>query len=178
MPVNKNFKFVFWNAQSISNYFKQQELLQLLLAKNIDVALIAETYLNSSTICLLNGFTVYRNDRSTHGGGVAILVRKGISHTLLNSSSTNALENISINLTINNRDIVITSAYSPRFNSSFENDIRLITPDDKYFMVFGDFNAKHQAWNCLTSNQSGKALFNLQNSSNFVIHNTIDQGLK
>lgn len=44
-----------------------------------------------------------------------------------------------------------------------------MTPDRKNFIVLGDFNAKHIAWNCSSNNRAGKVLHKMLHNSNFVI---------
>ena len=41
---------------------------------------------------------------------------------------------------------------------------------NRNFVVLGDFNAKHTAWNCTSNNRAGKTLYNMIHTSNFVIH--------
>lgn len=45
-----------------------------------------------------------------------------------------------------------------------------MTPNSKNFIVLGDFNAKHIAWNCSSNNRAGKVLHNMLHNSNFIIH--------
>lgn len=130
----------------------------------------AETMLNKNHKFYLPDFTTYRADREQHGGGVAICIRKSINHRLLPHTNTEHIENITIAVNIDNREIMLTSAYCPRFGAQFTNDIKKLTPLHKEFMVFGDLNAKHSAWRCSTSNASGKALMDSLLLRNFNIH--------
>lgn len=70
---------------------------------------------------------------------------------------------------INRRNVVFTSAYSPKYFNDFEADLKKLTPFNKEFIVLGDFNAKSTAWNCYRNNTAGNVLFNLQHRSNFFI---------
>lgn len=70
---------------------------------------------------------MYRNDRQSHAGGVAIAIRQNIKHKLLHTTNTANIENISIEVNISNTPTIITSAYSPRYTTDFKNDMLLLT---------------------------------------------------
>lgn len=159
-----------WNAQSIANRTKNFELELLLRDNNIHIACIQETYLSNGTKVHLENYSLYRHDRDTHGGGVAIAVRNNIRHELLSVINTGTIENISVAVYTGQRKIVITSAYSPHHSEHFLNDIILLASGDGERMIFGDFNAMNADWHCETNNASGNALFNYINSSDFILH--------
>ncbi|KAG5670078.1 hypothetical protein PVAND_000363 [Polypedilum vanderplanki] len=54
-------------------------------------------------------------------------------------------------------------------NSHFINDIRKLTNGRTSFFVCGDFNAKHQYWNCTRANNAGKLLYHELCQNNFFI---------
>lgn len=166
----KSIKIMQWNAQGISNLASRTELRDFVNRHHIDIILLAETILNQNHKFYLPDFSTYRHDREQHGGGVAICIRKTITHRLLPHTNTRHIENITIAVKMDNREIFLTSAYCPRHGDQFTNDINKLTPTDKEFMVFGDFNAKHSAWRCLTSNASGNALMDALLRRNFNIH--------
>lgn len=111
-------------------------------------------YLKINTL-FLNGYRIHRNDRDRKGGGVAIAIKHAISHTRLPNYKTTSIENLSVAVNINGRNIAFTSAYNPKYHGSFENDIKKITPTNKEFFVFGDLNANSTAWNCVRNNPAG-----------------------
>lgn len=163
-----------WNARGISNFSTVQQLNHLILNKQIDIVLVCETFLNSHHKFKLSGYKIYRNDRSTHGGGVAIAIKYGLKHDLLNLCPTVSIENISIIVYLNTRSLIFTSAYCGRFSRHFSSDIHLLTSFfNSEFFIFGDFNAKHLSWNNTVCNAAGNSLFQVQNDSNFFIHHPI-----
>lgn len=173
MPVIKKPKILLWNAQGITTIAKQSQLEYCALKENIDIILLVETFLKPNHTFKLNDFIIYRNDRLQRvHGGVAVAVRKSVMHKYRAVYNTQIIENIAIDVMIENEPISIVAAYCPKHSIHFENDIRLLTSSTNQFMVFGDFNARHQSWNCFNNNISGKLLFNLQNSNNFLIYNT------
>lgn len=70
------------------------------------------------------------------------------------------------------KNIIFTSAYCGKYTRHFCSDIQLLTTFFREeFFIFGDFNAKHPSWNNSSNNRAGIDLFQLQNESNFFIHN-------
>lgn len=118
MHANK-LNILFWNAQSIANISKKKELELFIINEKIDIILLAETYLNANSDLALTNYIVYRNDRHSHAGGVALAIRRNIEHRLLPNINTSTIENISIELKIANTPTIITSAYSPRYTNTF-----------------------------------------------------------
>lgn len=162
-----------WNAQSVTSASKRLLLENTLANELIDILLIVETFLKPHHNFQLKGFTTYRNDRLPQPhGGVAIAIRNGLSHKMLQPIVTNFVENLAIEITINNTPTNVIVAYSPKHSQHFLNDIELLTSSSKQYLLFGDFNAKHSSWNCLANNKAGNELFTLQQSSSFLIHHT------
>lgn len=159
-----------WNAQSISNATKLAELEILLRERDIHVACLQETYLNQNSKIYLSNYIIHRNDRLTHGGGVAIAVRRGIQHERLKSCDTNTLENITMAIDFHNKRIVVMSVYSPHYSSHFVNDLNKITTTSDECLILGDLNAKHPVWHCAVANPAGNALLNHLNTSDFSLH--------
>lgn len=171
MPSNSKLKIVHWNAQGITNLLSVKQLELFLSQENADVAMLNETFLKSHHKFHLDGFRIYRNDReNAQHGGVAIAVKYQINHKLLPAYETKIIENVSVSVTVDNRSIVLTSAYCPKYHKSFEIDVKKLTPSSKEFLVFGDFNARHSAWNCVRNNTAGNVLYNLNLRSHFFIH--------
>lgn len=165
---------MFWNAQGINSFSKKLQLQHVLNNKYIDVLFLCETFLSETNSFSLSGYRVYRCDRATYGGGVAIAIRSHLNHIQLPTYRTNNIENVSVELKLSNRVVVLTAVYSPKYDNKFKEDIRKITPSDKEFIICGDLNAKHSSWNCTRANTSGNVLFNLQLSSNFFIYHPAD----
>lgn len=163
-----------WNAQGIVSLAKRIELELFASQHEIDVILLCETFLSTNNEFSLRNFNIYRNDRATHGGGVAIAIKTTIQHKIIPIADTSSIENISMEININNTRSIITAAYSPRFNQQFTSDIKLLTSNDCPFFILGDLNAKHIAWNCDRNNQAGNSLFELQQREPFLIFGTAE----
>lgn len=161
-----------WNAQGITTITTITELQNFIDKHQIDIVFLCETLLKPKHKFYLNNYTTYRSDRAEHGGGVAICINKNIKHKILPAYKTNYIENVSIAVNIDNREIVMTSAYSPKYLQTFRNDINKLTPIHREFIVLGDLNAKNLAWNCTTNNTAGNILVNIQNHRNFYVHHS------
>lgn len=161
-----------WNAQGITTQSKALQLELFAIQQKIDVILLTETYLNDKHSLQLANFTVYRNDRATHAGGVAIAIHNKLKHTQPSILNTNFIENLTIEISLGNIPISITVAYSPRYNLNFVNDIKIITSASKNFVILGDLNAKHTTWNCVSNNTAGNCLYRLLQTSEFMLYHT------
>lgn len=164
-------KILHWNANGITTYSHLLQFEHLLERENIHIASLNETHLNENHKTYFKNYLIYRNDRQdSRGGGVAIVVRRNVKHRLLNIINTGGIENISIETEINNKKILVFSAYSPKYKNSFANDIIKLTSFNEDFVILGDFNAKHSSWHCINSNTAGNVLFNLEQTNNFLIY--------
>lgn len=168
MPVQCKLRVLEWNAQGIRH--KTIELLDLLKRKNIDILLVNETFLVPTIKLFLDGYTIYRKDRTSHGGGVAIAIKSALSHEPLPHINTSIIENVSILLHHNNKKIVFSSVYNPKDSPFFKADMLKLIPKNAEYFIFGDLNARHRFWNCLGYNRSGTALHRLLLRSDFVVH--------
>lgn len=121
---SKQIRMLHWNSNGISNFSNQKQFEILLESKGIHIASLNETFFKSNHKPYFTNYFIYRNDRiQTVGGGVALLIHKTIAHTILPLTKTTLIESISAEIVINNRKIVVTSAYSPRYTPAFRNDI-------------------------------------------------------
>lgn len=171
MSVNEHLlNILSWNAQSVSSGSKLTELELLSRERNIHVICLQETYLNHDSKLYMPNYIIHSNDRPTHGGGVAIMIRRGIQHELLRIRHTDTIEYIAAAIIFHNKRIVISSAYSPHFNNSFANDLATITTTNNECLIFGDFNAKHTTWHCASNNAAGNVLLNHLNTSDFSLY--------
>lgn len=158
-----------WNAQGITTTTAINELQHFIDCHQIDAVCLCETTYHK---LYLNNFRIYRNDRINPGGGVAIGINKNIKHELLPVCDTISIENISIAVQLNNKKLILTCAYNPRYTASFTSDIEKLTPTDNEFILLGDLNAKNTAWNCTSNNMAGNTLLNIQQRRNFFIQHS------
>lgn len=167
-------KIMFWNSQSLRS--KIPELSKFVNSNKIDVILISETWLNESVKIHLPNFICYRKDRDSNSrnphGGVCILIRKGIKHSLVNSIRTLSIENVFIKIPFRNSFLLLGSIYSPPSVSidNFKSDFIKLFTTSFPTIIAGDINAKHQYWNNSKTDSKGRELLQLANHHLFEIH--------
>lgn len=172
MSANSSINIVEWNANGVRN--KVHELQEFIDRYNIDVLLLCETKLCHTVKFELCGYITYRADNRNRAGGVAICVKQTISHEMVPSTATDHIENISIKLRLNSGDIVVTSAYSPRYVPCYMADIRKLTSRRCEYLIFGDLNARHPFWGCAGTNRAGKGLYKLQQRHGFIMWSPVE----
>jgi hypothetical protein len=153
-----------WNANSILR--KRLEFFDFLLENSIDIALLNETHLKPGTGFSHPDYRCYRLDRVGRSkGGVAVMVRHDLPHTLLSSFRTRVTECIGVSVVSSSGPVDFISAYfpgarhSPEDISNFRNDILHLTSSQRSFFIGGDLNSRHSSWGCSRANQAGNALF-------------------
>lgn len=106
--------------------------------------------------------------RSLPAGGAAILIRKNIVHKHDDLSTT--LDSISVTIQLGNEQIKITSMYISPNAPLLPNDLDTLTNQGGLFLAAEDLNAKHQSWNCRTTNQADKIrLQHIESSKTYFI---------
>lgn len=169
-------KVLNWNCRSIRN--KVEEFFHFLENHEIDIAVITETWLQLNNSMYHDNYSIVRADRdspdATRGGGVAILVRNGISYSKL-ETSTRAIEAVGITVAADPTPVNIIAVYYPGSNNratlcQFRRDIRQLCSIDESFFLVGDLNARHRLWYCAKSNKAGRVLHQEYESTDFYIH--------
>ena len=81
--LHRNLRLAFWNA----NRLRRDKYLisNFLDEENIDILMVNETHFTSETRLTLYGYNVYRNDKGSHSGGTAIIIKSGIHHKIIES---------------------------------------------------------------------------------------------
>ena len=158
------------NFQSF--FHKRVEFSNLLNDLKTDVVLASETWLTkdhlNSELCL-NDYDIFRNDRSSRGGGVFIAVRKELCGEALPFCKD--LESIFVKVNVKGRkSVIFGSVYRPP-NSPFDFSLKTVNQIheifDKHknavFCLGGDFNLPDINWEQeeIVSNQNPFALNSL-----------------
>lgn len=177
MSSSIKLRILYWNANSIAG--KIIQFYDLLTQHDIDVACVCETYLKElQHLHSHPDYIMYRVDRDhdIRGGGVLIVVRRSISHSVLPTINTRLLESIGITINTENQGkIDFFSIYLPGGSSNNEirnlyaQDLRKITQNRRSYFAAGDFNSKHRLWNCSRANVAGNILFSELNNNNFMV---------
>jgi hypothetical protein len=161
-------QIAYWNANSVKN--KKNELIEFIDENKIDIMLLGETWLRTGDNFKIPNYVIYRNDRLDQpGGGTAVCVKKNLKHDVLPSANSQ-IENTAINLYLTDSVIRIVSAYCPPGKILTSPDLDAIFSDETPTLVLGDLNAKHQFWNCNSTNNSGRALLNYTRLNAVLTH--------
>ena len=139
-----------WNAQRVRSKFREFFALVYL---DVLISLVSVTHLAP-------------NDRSDGriGGGVAIVLRRGLSHRLLPCPRTRVIESIAVELFVSGRRVVIVSVYfpgssDPRVLSLYRKDLEILSGLGADVLIGGDLNSRHPFWRCASTNSAGTVLF-------------------
>ena len=149
----KQIKIALWNANSI--VAKVGELTHFLNEHKIDIIALSETKLTPNLTLTIRNYTTYRTDRTRRAGGVAILVKNTLAHTLLPQTASH-IEHVSIKLS---NGVVIASCYSPPTKTITNADLDALVSQAPRVMALGDFNAKHTTWKNHKNNKNGETVF-------------------
>ncbi|GFT80138.1 probable RNA-directed DNA polymerase from transposon X-element [Trichonephila clavipes] len=162
-----------WNANGILNKILEFKLFE---EKNIpDVILIQETHLRPVHKFSVANYKCYRNGRITDGpasGGTLILIKKSIPHFNTPTPQLFYIEATTVTINPPNFDpLTITSIYVPHHSDKylFILDIETILQVNSHCVIFGDFNATHNTWNCSQNSTRGTHLKNYCDSADFEI---------
>ena len=135
---------------------KLPAIVRIIEQHSLDIITTNETHLDSTINNFevnIPGFSLYKNDRNRHGGGVAFYVRETISHTLRADIESLWFE-------VNSPDgtsYLLCSMYRPPsashdyYDKMIEN-IELVSMLNKESVIFGDLNFDYKLDESLSSN--------------------------
>lgn len=163
------------NAQSLKN--KLDEFRLIFENSNIDIICVSETWLKPETpdsLISLKGYKVFRADRVTHAGGVAIFVKDRISCKFCcKSGEVDAIEYLFLEIKSTNSNLLIGCVYRPNNKIKFDSFLSImesLTVSYSNVVLAGDFNS-NILLNCsLVEHMSSLGLFlnNLTNPTHFT----------
>ena len=140
-----------WNAQGVRS--KSREFFSVIERQGTLISLLCETHLTSGDSLCHSSFRTYRLDRGDgrRGGGVTIVVRKGVSHRLLPCPRTSVIESIAVELLMAGGRLVVVSVYFPgsgdaRTLSLFRRDLGTLSDLGVDVLIGGDLNSRHTFW--------------------------------
>ena len=84
-----------------------------MLHNNLDILLTSETNLLFEQF-QIEGYTTYRLDRNTNGGGILLYIREDIPSTLVNSDTS--IESFYIEKNIRKKKWLLVCTYNPNKN--------------------------------------------------------------
>ena len=168
-----NFKFMTLNTQSVNADLKKITLDRILKDHRPDVIGLTETWLKSNTQFTMNNYITTRCDRSTTGGGVAILVKHQIEHRKIDLPQLLTFEAVAVLLMHqDSSSSIFISIYmkpSAIFDGQELSMLIDVLPRSNNIIMCGDLNCKNTTCKCTSTDSNGTELFNWANSEDFVI---------
>lgn len=163
-----------WNANSISK--KRPELLDFLTRHDIAAGLISETRIPPNVNFALANYSTYRTDRPrnartpnlTHGG-VAIIVRHGVTHEALQVPPLQTIEAVGVLVHTDTGPLRLFAVYCRPQSRLVTADIDALLDSPLPTMIAGDLNAKSPAWNSRKVNEKGKVLLKHSIAADFTV---------
>ena len=128
--------------------YKLDSLVKI-LHSNVDILLISETKTDSSFPTAqfkIEGYTTYRLDRNSNGGGILLYVREDIPSTLLNTELL--IEGFCIEINIRKKKWLLVCTYNPNKNLILNHlkEIRKSLDNCSFeydnFILLGDLNSE------------------------------------
>jgi ribonuclease HI/endonuclease/exonuclease/phosphatase family metal-dependent hydrolase len=164
-----------WNAYGIRRRVAELKHYISTLENTPHVICLQETFLKPTdkTNFKLTGYNCERKDRENEQkGGVAILIRKGVKYTVINTPAN--MECIGVKLDMKHgQHLNIFSVYcppnreKPLDSAAFTELLKL-----KNTIVMGDLNAKSAVWKSPKANKNGRVLEELIDENRCVCLNT------
>lgn len=130
--------------------------------------MINETKTTEKDKYKIQNYHIIRNDRTAHGGGVAIFIHQKIPFIKITTPLT-SIEILSIKLSDNT--VLIAAYNNPRNNFTNTYLAKLFSVGNKIFLV-GDLNARHREWKNHRNNTNGNTLLTFSQHNNLNIVNT------
>lgn len=166
---NNTFSIFHINAQSLLP--KIDEFRYLFESSDIDAICVSETWFNkeiSDGVLGVEGYRLFRSDRSGNGGGVAIYIKSHISSKLVMCScERNQTEYIFIELNCHHNKMLLGCVYRPNKNIRLDNltdKLEILSVRFSDVIIVGDFNSNILVTNELTENMSTFGLSPVNNS--------------
>jgi len=158
----KSLKILLWNSNGLKQ--NEPELLDVLIDKKIDIALITETHYTTKTKNFFPDYSVYRTDHpdGTAHAGSAIIISSKIKHNLLPNLQLPTIQATNISIILDHIPTTISAVYCPpRPAITHRQTVLFLQSLGHSFIAGGDFNAKHPNWGCRCENPRGRMLLNV-----------------
>lgn len=134
---SEKFNLLHWNCNSIKH--KYVELSHALNNYNIQICSLNETKLSSKSLFKIHNYKIYRNDRDSRGGGVAIILRNNIKHSQLAIPPLKSLEAVGVTVYFKNYSLNIISVYKPPSLKLCKLDLKKLFLLNSKTIILGDF---------------------------------------
>ena len=168
LEINK-INIIAINVNSLISIQRRLEIINFIKIHKPDILLISETKLDKRHKIVIDDYNIIRKDRDKDnkgGGGTAIIIHKKFKYRIVNIKKkfkTFEITTIEIKLDNNNNKLIVAACYAPQetndtFIEEFETacqQLNLQQPNN-YYILAGDYNAKHSDWKNANDNTRGK----------------------
>lgn len=166
--AKKGLKVCHINAQSLNK--KIDEFRYLFENSGVDVICVSETWFRpeiSDATYRMNDFKLYRSDRISHAGGVAIYIRKNIKCKMVSRSASNdAIEFLLLELSNGVEKLLLGNVYRPHRDIDIAPLITMlstITLNYDNVLLSGDFNSDLISESILSDEMQSLGMFPANN---------------
>lgn len=155
-----------WNCRSI--FSAATDLFYMCNEHSPDVILLQETWLSKEKSFHLKNYRIFRLDRPSRGGGLAVFISSQIAHRVKITCRIMNLESEILALDISLPGCLPFSLVNAYFPTGVQNSTvieSVISCCRKEIILAGDFNSHHISWGFKTD-MSGKRLWDLVSKNN------------
>ena len=180
----KSCKFYYLNIRGLKS------LKEIIIEEKPEVIGLVETMLDGKDKVVMEGYTIYRNDRNGDGGGVLIAIKDVLKGIMVEeSNSKRKEESIWLSLTNNKTKIRIGIVYNPQENKTtkdeleevygrIESEIKNARKMEQHIIVMGDKNCK--IGDLIDGNKEeiskgGKIMIKTIKENNMIILNSLEK---
>ena len=170
--MNSRLQILSWNCNSILAHEEEFKHHIYNLERKPDIICLQVTFLKPANSLDIRGYDVIRSDRiGWNGGGVATLIRQGLSYTEIDAGCKTTHEQITVQISMSKRKVYVSNIYcSP---DSLINERTLLDLFERQNAILvGDFNAHHAVFGSSVTNTRGRKLSELMDQCNFASLNT------
>jgi ribonuclease HI len=161
-----------WNARSIKP--KHREFENLLAQEKVHIIALSETWLEPDSDFTIKNYNIFRKDRDSAYGGVAILTHKSIrAKAHVGPLCTNPdIECICVKISNCSHLENFISVYCPSDVRTTQNEWdHIFSCFNRKTVILGDFNGHHSSWSYKTETR-GLQIFNSILENNYAFLNT------
>ena len=119
-------------------------------------------------------YTIYNMScPGRRGGGVATVIHNSLPVTNVSKRELGGMEFIQTTVQLHeNLTVSIVNVYIPPDVNISKENLQELIPTNKYFLILGDLNSKHPAWNDGPANTRGRIMYEWICENNMILQNS------
>lgn len=159
MDRQNELKIILWNSNGLSQHIL--ELRSFLQQNSVDVLLVSETHFTQKSFVNIPNYSIFHTNHpdNTAHGGTAIIIRKTIKCTEIESYKKDYLQATSILIEDLYGPMILSAVYCPpKHNNTKILYLDFLKSLGNRFIAGGDFNSKNTIWGSRITLTKGKNL--------------------